>query len=95
MRRTATTVLAAALLAGGIAVTAAPAQAATAKVGVVASGPIITCEPAKLRQEAAQLDRKADELNSLGDHAAAAKTHQQAEDLRRKAKACEDAENNA
>ncbi|MEU5437806.1 hypothetical protein AB0G73_31125 [Streptomyces sp. NPDC020719] len=94
MRRTVTTVLAAALLAGGTAVTAAPAQATTGNVVAVTSGPI-TCEPAKLRQQAAQLDRKADGLNALGDHAAAAKTHQQAEDLRRKAKACDDAENNA
>ncbi|WP_188277086.1 hypothetical protein [Streptomyces sp. CBMA152] len=88
-----TTVLAAALLAGGIAVTAAPAQAAPAKASA-ASG-VITCEPAKLRQDAAQLDRKADELNALGERDAAAKAHRDAEDLRRHAKACEDAENNS
>ncbi|MGP9020193.1 hypothetical protein ACT1U9_17555 [Streptomyces sp. BR1] len=88
-----TTVLAAALLAGGIAVTAAPAQAAPVKASV--AGGVIHCAPAELRQQAAQLDRKADELNALGDRTAAAKAHQDAEDLRRQAKACEDAENNS
>ncbi|MFK8910319.1 hypothetical protein [Streptomyces sp. YS-3] len=85
MRRTLTTVLSAALLVGGLTVTVAPA----------AQAGIITCEPAQLRQQAAQLDRKADELQHLGERTAAAKAHQNAEALRRQAKACEDAENNA
>ncbi|WP_369378213.1 hypothetical protein [Streptomyces sp. cg36] len=85
MRRTATAVLSAVLLAGGLAVTAAPA----------AQAGIITCKPAELRQQAAQLDRKAEELKHLGERAAAAKAHQQANALRNEAKACEDADNNA
>lgn len=85
MRRTVTAVLSAALLAGGLAVTVAPA----AQAGV------IICKPAELRQQAAQLDRKAAELKALGERTAAAKAHQQAEALRKKAKMCEDADSNA
>ncbi|MFD9486507.1 hypothetical protein [Streptomyces sp. NPDC059991] len=85
MRRTVTALLSATLLAGGLAVTVAPA----AQAGV------ITCAPAQLRQQAAQLDRKAEELRHLGERTAAANAHKQAEALRQKAKACEDAENNA
>ncbi|WP_329399890.1 hypothetical protein [Streptomyces melanogenes] len=85
MRRTVTAVLSAALLAGGLAVTVAPA----AQAGV------IICKPAELRQQAAQLDRKAEELKHLGERAAAAKAHQQADALRKKAQMCEDADGRA
>ncbi|MEV6553524.1 hypothetical protein AB0M57_33220 [Streptomyces sp. NPDC051597] len=85
MRRTVTAVLSAALLAGGLAVTAAPsAQAAE-----------FICKPAELRQEAAKLDRKAEELKHLGERTAAARAHQKADALRKKAKMCEDADSRA
>ncbi|GAA0627420.1 hypothetical protein [Streptomyces crystallinus] len=85
MRRTVTSVLAAALLAGGLAVTVAP----TAQAGV------IICKPAELRQEAAKLDRKAEELRHLGEREAAARAHQKADALRKQAKACEDSDRRA
>ncbi|WP_329125951.1 hypothetical protein [Streptomyces sp. NBC_01465] len=94
MRRTAT-LAATAALAGGLLLAGAPAQAATgAQSAAVARGPI-TCNPAQLRQQAAEADRKAAVAKREGFTAEATKQSKLAAAYRAKAKACEDADNNA
>ncbi|MER5884812.1 hypothetical protein ABT160_13365 [Streptomyces sp. NPDC001941] len=94
MRRRITAALATTVLAGGLLAAAVPAQAAPVTTDAVARGPI-TCKPSELRQQAAQLDRKADKEAQLGNRTEAARLHELADAYRAKAKACEDADNGA
>ncbi|MEV0090736.1 hypothetical protein [Streptomyces sp. NPDC050738] len=96
MRRTATLAVTA-VLAGGLLLAGAPAQAATATGAqsvAAASGPI-TCNPAQLRKQAAEADRKAAVAKREGFTEEAKKQSRLAAAYRAKAKQCEDADNNA
>ena len=90
LRRTLTALAATTLLAGGLLL----GQTATAPVAH-AAGKTVTCNVSKLRQQAAELRTKAAKLDRLGEKAAARKARDQATALERKAKACEDADDNA
>ncbi|MEE1816938.1 hypothetical protein ACWEPZ_35860 [Streptomyces sp. NPDC004288] len=87
-RRTLTALLATTLLAGGMllgqTVTAEPAAAGT-----------ITCNVSKLRADAHKERDRGNQLKRLGATAEARKAFARADALERKAKACEDADNNS
>ncbi|XIE80924.1 hypothetical protein AB6O49_29565 [Streptomyces sp. SBR177] len=91
LRRTLTTLAATTLLAGGLLL----GQTVTAPAAQAATGTTITCNVAKLRQQAAELRNKAAKLDRLGEKAAARKARDQAAALERKAKACQDADDDA
>ncbi|MFD0369068.1 hypothetical protein [Streptomyces sp. NPDC059071] len=90
LRRTLSALAATTLLAGGLLL----GQTATAPAAQ-AAGRTVTCKPAELRQDAADLRAKAAKLDRLGEKAAARKARAQAAALEQKAKACEDADDTA
>ncbi|AEW98750.1 hypothetical protein [Streptantibioticus cattleyicolor] len=87
MRRRFAALAVSALLAGGTVAVTVPVTSATAAT--------VTCDPAHMRQQIAQLKAKAARLKHEGEYAAAKRTLDQANSLQRKLDACLAAEDNA
>ncbi len=86
MRRSISALAIVAALAGGAVITAVPAQA---------SGHTVTCDTGKMRQDIANLKRKAAQLRNLGEREAANRTLAQADALQRRLNQCIAADENA
>ncbi|MBL1104276.1 hypothetical protein JK361_06590 [Streptomyces sp. 5-8] len=85
-----------AVIAGGFLMTSVPAHAATsAGHGAVVSKAAVTCNKGEMRQQIANLKRKAAQLKQLGEPAAARKALDQAAAIQRRLDACIKAEDEA
>ncbi|MFF8229257.1 hypothetical protein [Streptomyces caelestis] len=82
-----------AAIVGGFFITSVPAHAATAAgQGDVSVTAAVTCDKAKLRQQIAELKRKAAQLKQLGETAAANRALSDARALQKRLDACIKAE---